>query len=72
MNHKLKVMEGIYHIREEIPERREAMDIWAQFVADLCDGLEPQTERPSNVIQMRKARVASLSQAWNVTGFAVS
>lgn len=33
LNHKLKGMEGIYDVREEIPERREALEKWAAFLA---------------------------------------
>lgn len=33
LNHALKGMEGIYDVRQEIPERRVAMAAWADFVA---------------------------------------
>jgi integrase len=58
LNHKLKGMEGIYDVREEIPERREAMEIWAQFIADCCDGKEPETGRPTNVVALRRKAAA--------------
>lgn len=32
LNHKLKGMEGIYDVREEIPEKREALNLWAEFI----------------------------------------
>jgi integrase len=32
LNHTLKGMEGIYDVREEIPERREALELWARFL----------------------------------------
>jgi integrase len=32
LNHTLKGMEGIYDVREEIPERRQALEIWAAFL----------------------------------------
>ena len=32
LNHKLKGMEGIYDVREEIPEKREALNRWAEFI----------------------------------------
>ncbi len=48
LNHALKGMEGIYDVREEIPERREAMELWAQFIADCSKGGE------SNVIPMNR------------------
>nr|WP_313658860.1 integrase arm-type DNA-binding domain-containing protein [Achromobacter ruhlandii] len=35
LNHKLKGMEGIYDVREDIPERREALELWAAFL-DSC------------------------------------
>jgi integrase len=33
LNHTLKGMEGIYDVREEIPERRQALELWAAFIA---------------------------------------
>lgn len=33
LNHALKGMEGIYDVREEIPERRQALELWAAFIA---------------------------------------
>jgi integrase len=33
LNHVLKGMEGVYDVREEIPERREALELWAAFIA---------------------------------------
>ncbi|QJE00678.1 tyrosine-type recombinase/integrase [Massilia forsythiae] len=33
LNHTLKGMEGIYDVREEIPERRQALELWAMFLA---------------------------------------
>jgi len=32
LNHVLPGLEGIYDVREEIPERREALETWAQFL----------------------------------------
>ena len=32
LNHTLKGMEGIYDVREEIPERRQALELWASFL----------------------------------------
>lgn len=40
LNHKLKGMEAIYDVREEIPERREALEQWAAFI-EACE-----TEKP--------------------------
>lgn len=33
LNHVLKGVEGIYDVREEIPERRVALERWAEFIA---------------------------------------
>jgi len=33
LNHTLKGMEGIYDVREEIPERRQALELWAAYLA---------------------------------------
>ncbi|HYS68191.1 MAG TPA: integrase family protein [Paraburkholderia sp.] len=55
LNHKLKGMEGIYDVREEMPERRRAMEVWAALVADCCDGHEPIVEHSTNVVPFRKA-----------------
>ncbi|KFG99033.1 integrase [Burkholderia paludis] len=57
LNHKVKGVEGIYDVREEIPERRAAMALWAAFVSNCCDGTEPQGGNESNVIPLRR-RVA--------------
>lgn len=35
LNHKLKGMEGIYDVREEIPEKREALNQWAEFLVTI-------------------------------------
>ena len=34
LSHKLKGMEGIYDVREEIPEKREALNRWAEFIVN--------------------------------------
>jgi site-specific recombinase XerD len=36
LNHTLKGMEGIYDVREEIPERRKALELWASFL-EACE-----------------------------------
>lgn len=51
LNHKLEGMEGIYDVREEIPERREALEIWAKFLSTLEHG----GRQPSNVVPIRGA-----------------
>jgi integrase len=40
LNHKLKGMEAIYDVREEIPERRAALELWASFIA-ACESGAP-------------------------------
>ena len=40
LNHKLKGMEGIYDVREEIPEKREALNLWAEFIVE-CEKTIP-------------------------------
>ncbi|WP_322062547.1 integrase family protein [Paraburkholderia sp. J63] len=52
LNHKLQGTEGIYDVREEIPERREAMEAWARFIERCCIETPPQNqERPDDVLQ---------------------
>lgn len=60
LNHKLPGIEGIYDVREEIPERREAMEAWARFISTCCDGSGPHEDRgaPSNVVQFKPRRAA--------------
>lgn len=36
LNHALKGMEAIYDVREEIPERRRALELWASFL-EACE-----------------------------------
>lgn len=43
LNHKLKGMEAIYDVREEIPERREALEKWASFI-EACESGRPWGE----------------------------
>jgi integrase len=38
LNHKLKGMEAIYDVREEIPERRQALELWAAFIESCESG----------------------------------
>jgi hypothetical protein len=49
LNHKLKGMEGIYDVREEIPERRVALERWAAFIIACEQGLPV----PTNVVPLR-------------------
>ncbi len=38
LNHKLKGMEAIYDVRDDVPERRAAIELWAHFVASCVHG----------------------------------
>jgi integrase len=49
LNHTLKGMEGIYDVREEIPERRQALELWAAFLV-ACE-----TGEPWNVVPLKRA-----------------
>lgn len=53
LNHKLKGMEGVYDVREEIPERRRALNIWADFIVECATGCKAPRP-PSNVIPLRR------------------
>ncbi|MDM0003878.1 integrase arm-type DNA-binding domain-containing protein [Variovorax sp. J22G73] len=53
LNHKLKGMEGIYDVREEIPERRQALAIWADYVVACETGQPPPS--PENVFPLKRA-----------------
>lgn len=35
LNHVVQGMSGIYDVRTEIPEKRQALEVWADFLADL-------------------------------------
>ena len=52
LNHTLKGMEAIYDVREEIPERRHALELWARFL-NACE-----TGQPWNVTPIRRAAAA--------------
>ncbi len=49
LNHTLKGMEAIYDVREEIPERRIALELWAGFIAACESG------KPWNVVSLKAA-----------------
>ena len=49
LNHKLKGMERIYDVREDVPERREALELWAAFIVSCAEG------RPWNVVSINAA-----------------
>ncbi|WP_234815111.1 hypothetical protein [Noviherbaspirillum denitrificans] len=46
LNHTLQGMEGIYDAREEIPERRHALEQWAAFL-DVCVRSQPANSMAS-------------------------
>jgi len=48
LNHTLKGMEGIYDVRDEIPERRQALELWAAFLV-ACE-----TGDPWNVVPFKR------------------
>ncbi len=50
LNHKLEGMEAVYDVREEIPERRIALERWATFLVE-CENSGPPTPR-GNVIAL--------------------
>lgn len=52
LNHALKGMEGIYDVREEIPERRRALELWAAFIVSCESG------KPWNVVSIAKVAAA--------------
>lgn len=54
LNHKLKGMEGIYDVREEIPERRHALAMWADFLMACERGLPPSDARAGKVVPLRR------------------
>lgn len=45
LNHVIKGVEGIYDVRTEIPERRTAMGLWADFIVACEHGQPPPPER---------------------------
>lgn len=40
LNHKLRGMEGIYDVRDDFPERRAAIELWAKFIAACESGTD--------------------------------
>jgi integrase len=47
LNHTLKGMDAIYDVREEIPERRRALELWASFL-EACEQGQPWNGVPPN------------------------
>jgi site-specific recombinase XerC len=62
LNHKIPGVEGIYDVREEIPERRAALEAWAQFIEECCGGTPPGKSdasiSSSNIVQFKPRRAA--------------
>lgn len=52
LNHVLEGMERVYDVREEIPERRVALEKWASFIV-ACEKGEPSPAPESNVFALR-------------------
>jgi hypothetical protein len=40
LNHKLRGMDAVYDVREDIPERREALEKWCEFIV-ACESGNP-------------------------------
>ncbi|KAF1034257.1 MAG: Prophage integrase IntA [Herbaspirillum frisingense] len=55
LNHKVRGMEGIYDVREEIPERREALTKWAEFIVACETGMPAPAPVSANIIALRSA-----------------
>ncbi|TKS55032.1 DUF4102 domain-containing protein [Luteimonas yindakuii] len=54
LNHVLVGMEKLYDVREEIPERRVALEKWAGFIV-ACEKGEPSPAPAYNVVSLRSA-----------------
>lgn len=52
LNHVLKGMEGIYDVREEIPERRRALELWATYLVTL------ESPEPGKVVPIGRQSTA--------------
>lgn len=55
LNHVLKGVEGVYDVREEIPERRLALAKWADFLMRCKAPPAEPIIKPSNVVPFRRA-----------------
>ncbi len=55
LNHTLGSMDAIYDVRDEIPERREALEKWSEFI-EACETGAPTPSfvkpTPNNIIQL--------------------
>lgn len=54
LNHALKGMEGIYDVREEIPERRRALKLWADYLVGCENSTPPSRDDGANVVRLRR------------------
>lgn len=54
LNHKLKGMEAVYDVREEIPERRRALALWADFLQACEQGTQPPQPHSGKVVHLRR------------------
>lgn len=54
LNHTLKGMEGIYDVREEIPERRRALKLWADYLVGCENSAPPGRDGEANVVRLRR------------------
>ena len=54
LNHVLRGMEGIYDVREEIPERRKALKVWADFLVQCKEGGPTPASSKSNVVPFKR------------------
>lgn len=52
LNHKLQGMEGVYDVREEIPERRDALAKWANYL--IACRQSPPAPAGTNVVPLRR------------------
>lgn len=50
LNHTLKGMEAVYDVREEIPERRRALERWSEFIAACAEG------KAADIVPLRSGR----------------
>ncbi|MFT7773016.1 hypothetical protein [Roseateles sp.] len=58
LNHVLQGMKAIYDVREEVPERRAALEQWANFIAE-CEMTALQTESSPQTCCAGKVAIAS-------------
>ncbi|MBD9406312.1 integrase arm-type DNA-binding domain-containing protein [Acidovorax sp. ACV02] len=54
LNHTLKGMEGVYDVREEIPERRRALKLWADYLVGCENSAPPGRDGEANVVRLRR------------------